>query len=61
LTSSVVEALQFIFEDQIFKELFINTFIYGRGQGMSNYIKRIPLIIIRTEDDLASRGCILYA
>ena len=61
LTSSVLEGLSFMFEDHTFKNDFINSFQHGRGEGMFNYIKKIPLSIIKAEGDLASRGCILYA
>lgn len=61
LTSSVLDGLSFMFDDPKFKMEFIYTFQHGRGEGMYNYLKKIPLTIIRAEGDLASRGCILYA
>ena len=61
LTSSVIEAFSFMFEDEDYKKVFLDAFINSRGKGMSNYIKKVPLNLIRAEGDLASRGCILYA
>ena len=61
LTSSVIDAFSFMFENEDFKKTFLDTFINSRGKGMSNYIKKVPLNLIKAEGDLASRGCILYA
>jgi glucokinase len=61
LTSSVIHATSFLFDDSSFKENFIETYLTSRGLGMSTYFKNMPLYIIKSDVQLAHRGCITYA
>jgi glucokinase len=61
LTSSVINATQFLFDDPDFKRNFIETYLTSRGAGMSTYFKSMPIYLINDDVNLALRGCITYA
>lgn len=58
LTSSVIIAMEFMFERPEVKSRFLDIF-QNRG-GMSSILKRIPITVVKKED-LATSGCITYA
>lgn len=62
LMSTVVYASQFMIEEgSAGRELFIKNFQEGRGAGMATYLSKIPIYIVKAEEELAYRGCIKYA
>ncbi|CDW88732.1 glucokinase [Stylonychia lemnae] len=58
LTSSVIVAMEFLFERPEISKRFIHNF--QNREGMSSILQRIPITVVK-KADIATSGCVTYA